>query len=90
MIDKVFWKIRICDLCRKDESLLQPQLAGIMEKGYWVNGFSQDNVRKAKEIRAKWEEEIACPCIVFNADVDEVVICEKHLAEVIARKSEYV
>lgn len=88
MIDQAFWQIRICDLCSKDDSLLQPRLAGIMENGYWVDGFTLEKARKANEIRAKWEQEIACPCIVFQADMEEVVICEKHLTEIISKKTE--
>jgi len=90
MIDQAFWKIGICDLCRKDDSLLQPRLVGIMENGLWVNGFSREKVRKAREIRAEWEKEITCPCIVFQADMDEVVICEKHLEEIVSKKNDYI
>src|ERR1700727_1691372 len=90
MIDQAFWQERICDLCRKDESLLQPRLVGIMENGLWVDGYSQEKVRKAKEIRAVWEKEITCPCIVFQSDMEEVVICEKHLAEVVSKRHEYI
>lgn len=90
MIDRIFWKIGLCDLCRKDESLLEPRLVGIMEKGSWVNGFSKDQVQKAKEIRAEWEQEISCPCIVFQADMEEVVICEKHLLESMSKKAEFL
>ena len=88
MIDQVFWDVRICDLCRKDESLLQPKLVGIMENWNWVGGFSQEKLHKAKKIRAEWEKEIMAPCIVFQADMEEVVICERHLTEVIAKKRE--
>ncbi len=90
MIQNYYWVVRMCDLCRKDESLLQPRLAGVMENGNWVGGFTQDNLQKAKKIRAEWEQEISCPCVVFHADMEEVVICEKHLAEVIARKNEFI
>lgn len=90
MIDLAFWKLGICDLCRKDESLLEPRLAGIMENGRWVKGCSHEKVKKAKEIRAKWEEEITCPCLVFHADMEEVIICEKHLAEIVAQKSKFL
>jgi len=90
MIDRSFWKVGLCDECRKDESLLEPRLVGVMEDGQWVGGYTQENLRKAREIRAKWEQEITCPCIVFTADCDEVVICEKHLAEIVAKKSEFI
>jgi hypothetical protein len=90
MIDQAFWKIGICDLCRKDESLLQPRLIGIMENCRWVGGYSKEKVDKAREIRANWEKEITCPCIVFQADIDEVVICEKHLAEIMSKKQEFL
>lgn len=90
MIDQAFWKMGICDLCRKDESLLEPRLVGIMENGKWVDGFSQEKVHKAKEIRAKWEQEITCPCVVFQADMEEVVICEKHLKEIVSKKAEFL
>jgi len=73
-------------LCRKDESLLEPKLMGIMENGLWVDGYSPEKVRKAKEIRAEWERSLICPCVVFQADMDEVVICEKHLTELMAKK----
>ena len=90
MIDQTFWKITICDLCRKDESLLQPQLVGIMENGSWVEPFTHEKARKANEIRFRWEQEISCPCIVFQADMDEVSICEKHLAEIMSKKDEFI
>lgn len=88
MIDGVFWKVEVCDLCRKDESKLQPKLIGIMEDGRWVGGFTKEKSEKAKEIRWKWEEEISCPCIHFYADCDEVVICEKHLFQILARRDD--
>ena len=90
MIDQAFWKFGLCDLCRQDDTLLQPRLIGIMENGNWVGGFSQENLRKAKEIRARWEGELHCPCIVLKADMEEVVICEKHLNEVLSKKSEFI
>jgi hypothetical protein len=88
MIDKAFWQIRVCDLCFQDQSALEPRLKGIMENGYWVDGFSLEKAIKAREIRAVWYEEISCPCLVLKADMEEVVICEKHLAEAVAKKSE--
>lgn len=90
MIDQAFWKIDICDLCRKDESLLKPRLVGIMENGLWVDGFSEEKVRKARVICAEWEKEISCTCIIFKADMEEVVICEKHLQEIVSKKYEYI
>lgn len=39
---------------------------------------------------SEWEKEIACPCIVFQTDMEEVVICEKHLVEVMSKKSEFI
>ena len=77
-------------MCRQDQSSLEPRLAGIMENGRWVGGFTLEKCARAKEIRAKWEEEISCPCIVFISDMEEVVICEKHLAEFVAKKEEFI
>lgn len=90
MIDRVSWEIRICDLCRKDESELDQKLVGVMENGQWVGGFSREKARKSKEIRAEWEQEILRPCIVFRADMDEVVICEEHLKEILCKKDELI
>lgn len=61
-----------------------------MENGLWVKPFTQEKLLKAKELRIKWEEEIICPCIVFQADMDEVVICEKHLAEIMSKKDKFI
>ena len=90
MIDQMFWSYEICDICRKDQTLLEPRLAGIMEDGKWVDGFSQEKVDKAKEIMYQWEKEITCPCITFWADMEKVIICEKHLAEIVAQKDDFL
>lgn len=80
MIDQVFWQDEICDLCRKDESLLQFRLAGI--------GFSLEKSKQAREIWAQWEQEIICPCVVFRADMESIIICEKHLLEILSKKKD--
>ena len=90
MIDQAFWKIGCCDLCLKDRSLLEPRLVGIMEKGQWVGELTKEKTEKASKIFKEWYEEITCPCIVLQADMEEVVICEKHLNEIISKKAEYI
>lgn len=89
MLDLASWQNRICDVCRKDESL-QPRFDGIMEQGLWIDGFSEEKSRKVTEILGKWERELTCPCVVFQKEIEEFVICEKHLAEIVSNKSKYM
>jgi hypothetical protein len=88
MIDAAYWMMRLCDVCRKDESVLQSRLVGIMENGHWVGKYTKEKVQAARSLRAEWEQEIARPCLVFKTDMDEVVICEKHLLELLDKKKE--
>jgi hypothetical protein len=90
MISLVQWKIRICDICSKDESLLQSRIVGLMENGDWVDGYSKEKSDKVSALRGEWEREITKPCLVFDADMDEVVICEDHLLELLAKKNEQI
>ena len=90
MIDQIFWKMGICDLCRKNDSLLKPMLVGIRESGNWVGGYSVEKAIKVKDIYSQWHKMIECPCIVIYAEMEKVTICEKHLAEVIAKKDEFI
>jgi len=88
MIDRIFWKIEVCDLCRKNDSSLKPLLAGILENGNWIGGYSVEKAIKVRDICSQWCKTIECPCIVICTDTEQVFICERHLTEIIAKKDE--
>ena len=75
----------LCDVCRCETSEIDRRLlaANVMDKGNWIGGFTREKCEVAKSIRAIWEGEITCRCLVLRADMEEIKLCSRHLKEIV-------